>query len=406
MSSWCKGALLIVCCFSTLQIIAADAITGKVHNQTTNTAAVAEDVILLRLGDGMQEQARTKTDSQGAFEFHAVPDAHYIVRAMHQGVNYDQAVIETPLQIMVYDAVAKIPGLSGRMGIAQVEADGGALKVTEMYAISNETSPPVTQSGPRNFQFSLPPNAGLDSFIVKKAGGIWVKVSPSPVAGRTGSYTLDFPLRPGETYFKFSYHLPYDGRATLHLKLAYPILNFAVVHPPSMSFKARSGAFSSPGQVQGMRLEQAVKKPVVNDVPVFEVSGMGTAAAAAAGGPLSTTPSVAPTPAAPAGSSGGAHTSAPTSPSTPASPAWVIIPGIGAFLAAVIFAVWKRKRNTVSREAAASSAVRGTHVEALKQELFRLETEKLRGSISSEEYDSTRQALNANIQRALAREKN
>src|SRR5215510_4822849 len=125
MSSWSKGALLIVCCSSTLQIFAADAIAGKVHNQTTNTAAVAEDVILLRLGDGMQEQARTKTDSQCAFEFHAVPDAHYIVRAMHQGVNYDQAANETPLQILVYDAVAKIPGLSGRMGIAQVEADGG-----------------------------------------------------------------------------------------------------------------------------------------------------------------------------------------------------------------------------------------------------------------------------------------
>jgi hypothetical protein len=52
-----------------------------------------------------------------------------------------------------------------------------------------------------------------------------------------------------------------------------------------------------------------------------------------------------------------------------------------------------------------NSSARGAQVEALKQELFRLETEKLRGSISSEEYDSTKQALNANIQRALAREK-
>jgi hypothetical protein len=278
MSSWSKGALLIVCCFSTLQVLAADAIAGKVRNQTTNSAAAADEVILLRLGDGMQEQARTKTDSQGAFEFHAVPDAHYIVRVMHQGVNYDQAANETPLEIAVFDAVAKIPGLSGRMGIAQVEADGGALKVTEMYAVDNASSPPVTQSGARNFQFSLPQDADLDSFIVKKAGGIWVKVSPSPLSGRKGSYALDFPLRPGETLFKFTYHLPYDGRASLHLKLAYPILNFAVVHPPSMAFKAHAGAFNSPGLVQGMRLEQAVKKPV-NDVPVFEISGMGTAAA-------------------------------------------------------------------------------------------------------------------------------
>lgn len=41
----------------------------------------------------------------------------------------------------------------------------------------------------------------------------------------------------------------------------------------------------------------------------------------------------------------------------------------------------------------------------MKQELFKLETEKLRGSISLEEYASTKQALTANIERVLARDK-
>jgi len=292
------------------------------------------------------------------------------------------------------------------MGIAQVEADGGALKVTEMYAIDNHSAPPVTQAGPRNFEVSLPQNADLDSFIVRRAGGLWVKVSPAPVSGQKGRYALDFPLRPGETLFKFSYHLPYDGQATLHLKLAYPILNFAVVHPPSLSFKAlRPEAFNSPGEVQGMRLEQAVKKPVVGEAPAFRVSGMGTAAAAAARGPLSSVPSV-PTPAAPASSRAGAPASTPTSPGAFTNPIWIILPGIAAFLAALMLGLWRRKRNVVSREAAASEAVRGGLLDALKQELFKLETENLRGSISAEEYASTKQALAANIQRIVARDRN
>src|SRR5262249_36536459 len=179
------------------------------------------------------------------------------------------------------------------------------------------------------------------------------------------------------------------------------------VHPPSISFKAaHAGAFSSPGEVQGMRLEQAVKKPLVGDVPAFEVSGMGTAARAAAGSPLQSVPSVVPTPVAPASPSTGPLTSAPTSPKTTTNPTWVVLPGIAAFLAALMFAVGRRRRTSPGfKEAAASSAVRGTRVDALKQELFKLETEKLRGSISLEEYASTKQALTANIERVLARDK-
>jgi hypothetical protein len=321
-------------------------------------------------------------------------------------VNYDQAVSGAALEIPVYDAVAKIRDLSGNLGIAQVEADGGALKVTEMYAISNESTPPVTQAGPRNFEVSLPPEAVLDSFIVKRTGGIWVKVAPTPVAGHKGSYALDFPLRPGETLFKFSYHLPYEGQATLHLKLAYPIRNFAVVHPPSMVFKAiHPGAFNSPGLVQGLQLEQAARKPLAGDVPAFEVSGLGTAAPAASEGPLLSTPSLAPAPAAPAGSAAGTSSSAAASPGRTTNPIWVVLPGIGAFLAALILAVWRRRRTAVSTAAAATGAVREAHVEALKHELFKLETEKLRGSITLEQYASTKETLNANIQRALAQDK-
>ena len=50
------------------------------------------------------------------------------------------------------------------------------------------------------------------------------------------------------------------------------------MHPPSMSFKPSSvAAFASPGIAQGLRVEQAVGKPV-RDVAPFEVSGIGLVA--------------------------------------------------------------------------------------------------------------------------------
>src|SRR5215472_13468945 len=72
----------------------ADAVPGKVRNVTTSQAAVGDDVILLRLGNGMEEEARAKTDAQGAFTLNSSsPNAQYVVRVLHQGVNYDQTVI-------------------------------------------------------------------------------------------------------------------------------------------------------------------------------------------------------------------------------------------------------------------------------------------------------------------------
>ncbi len=43
--------------------LAADTITGVARNQTRGRLAAADEVILLRLDEGMQEDARTKTDA-------------------------------------------------------------------------------------------------------------------------------------------------------------------------------------------------------------------------------------------------------------------------------------------------------------------------------------------------------
>jgi len=172
----------------------ANTISGRVTNQTVARAAAGDDVILLRLGEGMQEVERTRTDPQGIFSFSANgSDADYIVRVLHQGVNYDQKLSgsPSPLQIAVYDAVARIPGLAGTMGIVQVESDGANLKVTEMYAIGNASNPPVTQSSAHNFEMSLPARAALDSFQVKRAGGVWVNATPSPLTGMKGRYGVN-----------------------------------------------------------------------------------------------------------------------------------------------------------------------------------------------------------------------
>jgi hypothetical protein len=347
ISSGIKSALLLlVCCSCALSACAADTIQGTVRNRTSEKAAAGDEVILLRLQNGMEEESRTRTDAAGAFSLPVVSaDAPHIVRVLHQGVNYDQTVSgKGPLQLAVYDAVPRIRGLQGNLGIAQVESDGQTLKVTEMYSISNDTVPPVTQSGPRNFEISIAPNATLDSLVVKRGGGVWVNLAPTSIKGKQGRYASDFPIRPGDTLFKFVYHLPSNGPTRLQVKLPYPIKNFAVMHPPSIAFKPSSAqAFTSPGMAQGLRVEQAASKPVVRDVPEFEVSGTGLAAQSqAASASLPTSPAAA-----------APKTDTPASAVIPVAPrwtenrVWILLSGITALLAAIAYAIWRKRKRTI-----------------------------------------------------------
>ena len=114
-----KNALLLAYCLLATSAMAADSVSGKVRNQTTGAPAAGDQVILLRLGEGMEEEAQTKTDSEGAFILNVnSPNAEHLVRVLHQGVNYDQVMTGTaPLEMKVFDAVTTIPALQGSMGI-------------------------------------------------------------------------------------------------------------------------------------------------------------------------------------------------------------------------------------------------------------------------------------------------
>jgi hypothetical protein len=390
----------------------ADPVSGKVRNITISQAAVGDDVILLRLGNGMEEEARAKTDAQGAFTLNpSSPNAQYVVRVIHQGVNYDQTVIgAAPLAIQVFDAVPQIHGLGGTIGIAQLESDGKTLKITEMYDIRNESSPPVTQASPHNYDIVLPEKAVFDSVEAKRGQGVWTKASPNRDPGKPGHYSIDFPFRPGDTLIKFTYHVPYAGVSTFHLKLPYPIKKFAVMHPPSMRFKAsRREAFTNPGQANGFQIETAVQQPLVGDVPPFEISGSGVASSAAAttiAPPLQAPqpPGIAAPPVAAVAPNPAARQPAEPAANTflePKGEWWLVPLAIAGLIMIGALAFWKLRATSLQPANAAPPLL-----EALKEELFQLEIDRAKGSISPEDYAATKEALNHTMQRAVEKGKN
>ncbi len=110
------GGLIAVCSASAL---AASSIKGVVRNLTRGRFAAGAEVTLFRLdqtglNQHMQEETRTKADSQGLFTLDVrYPDKLHLVRIVHQGVNYDrQASAGDDVSIDVFDAIAKVQGVT------------------------------------------------------------------------------------------------------------------------------------------------------------------------------------------------------------------------------------------------------------------------------------------------------
>jgi hypothetical protein len=407
---------VIALCVLPSLAFAASTITGSVRNQTTAAAAAGDEVILLRLLNGMQEEARTRIDSQGSFTFNAqLPESRYLVRVMHQAVNYDR---EAPLgggtvTINVFDAAPAVKGVAGKIEIIRIGSEGNSLHVSDMYDIKNDSSPPVTQASEHNFEFYLPPKAVISSVMAAGPNSGGVKISAAPVTKEPGHYTVNFPLRPGETKFAINYDLPYSGRAVLRPRLFYPVEQLAVMFPPSMAFKSDSPGFHPLMNEKDVDVE-ALNQVAAGPVPSFEISGNGAPPPlSAAHAQPQTRPQspfdvqARPTAPSQAPASASQHPTLDAASASIQANSLLIPVAIGAVLVVGIgLVIWSRRARKPGSQAVLTSAPASQSarlVEAVKEELFQLEQEKLRGAISREEYATAKQALDQAVERAVAK---
>jgi hypothetical protein len=377
----------------------AQTITGTVHNETTGKPSAGDEVVLLRLDNGMLNEAETKTDDQGAFTLNTqFADQPHVVRVLHQGVNYDHTItVKSPLDIKVFDSAPKVEAVGGWISIVKVESDGKNFNIMEMHAVNNTSNPQRTQDNPRNFELALPAKAQLDSAMVAGPGGIRVKTDPQPVAGKQGHYLIGFPLKPGLTLYWVQYHLPYQGHIDFHPVLSYSSQMYSVQYPKSMTFvTSEKDGFHPILDQDGMKVE-AINQPQAGSIPAFQLSGVGalppdsqlTAEAhprtvpARPPGTSTAQPDHAPTPTRPGGA-------APARGST--AKALAIIALVVAALGMVVFILWRG-------QATKQQATR----QALKEKLFQLENDRLRGSISAEQYAATKETLNQTLEQVVGK---
>jgi hypothetical protein len=401
----------------------AQVISGTVTNRTANKPASGDEVVLLSLGQGMEEVGRTKTDAKGNFTFKiADANAPHLIRAIHQDVTYHRMAPPgtSSVEVEVYDVSKKLNSLNVTADVMRLQAQNDQLRGVRLFSINNNSSPPLTQMNDRNFEFYLPDGAQIDTAMAKTAGGQPINSAPVPQKEKN-RYAFVFPLRPGETQFQVAFHVAYNGEARIDPRALYGAQHFVVMLPKTMQFTPDPGSgFQS---MQDPRRSDAVvqiaSSTQAGQPLAFKISGTGalteggneqqgesgqTAGSAAAEGRDSRP--------------GGGLGPPIDAPDPLEKYRWYVLAGFATVLAGGAIYIARRSQTAAGKDFVASDLPvpggqlvskpvtterPGLLLEALKDEIFELEIEHKQGRISQGEYAAAKAALDHTLERAVKR---
>ena len=373
---------------------------GTVKNGTTGQAAPGIEVVLIQLQGGMQPVANSKTDAQGQFSFDnpSLGAQPMLVRAVYKGINFHQPVPpgRSDVEVSIFEPSKDPKTISIASRIVFFQPSGANLTVAEEYSIQNNSQPPQAFfRADGNFEFVIPKDAHLQQ--VAASGPTGMPVVQAPIDKTKGKYAIAYAIRPGQNTVRYSYEIPYAGNAaTVKVATIYPAARLLVVASPTMQISGEG--LAAGGQEQGMSVYGRENVPANN---VMAVNVSGTAPPLQAGGAES------------GGDQGGQESqSAAPAANIQSVPGrldvlkWPLIAGfVGIFaLGAMLLArkpvvavagdvpAAKAAKRTESAPASLSQvdAAVGTSLDALKDQMFRLELRRQAGTISEAEYAQER----------------
>jgi hypothetical protein len=402
-------------------------VTGTVTNKTSGKPAAGDTVVLVEPMAGMAEVAHSTVDAKGHYSLDRPSNNPALVKVTHQGADFfadvpqDGAVRE----ISVYDVAPKVEGVFIEADVLEIETDNGQLRVIERYFVHNTSMPPRTQWSQKSFEIVLPEEAVVASAQAQRpsAGSLPTSLKLQP-NGPKGHYAFNFPIQPDEgekdTQFQITYQVPYSGKFTFRPQVSLSAQNIGVLLPKGMTFAAGSGSAFQPIQ-QDPNIQTFVSKNAVPGKALeFTVSGEGSMPreqqAAAPGAPAGQDASA-------PGTQPGGGIGAPINTPDPLSKyKWWILGGLALVLAAAAAFLLRKPADApgmiptfepqmatatspVPAAAYASPASKNSALlNALKDELFALESEKLTGSLAPAEYAEVKAALEIVLKRALKRQ--
>lgn len=422
----------------------AATITGVVTDRTTGKPSSGDTVAVINTSQSMDEIAKATSDGQGHFSVNAPDGGQILLHVTHAGAEYFKSMQPGAgsVDIDVYDSAKKIDGISGEALVLRAETDatGKMLNVAENFFVQNASAPPRTEYGGNTFDFYLPKGAQVLETLASAPGGLPTNTKLVTLDAANGHYAFTFPIRPGETRFQVAYLIPYNGTQAFALKLSVPTGDVAVMVPKTMQFQG-SAAFqplNDPSVVNSQSYDAhqpAQAKPIeftlsgTGQLPESDTAQGGTQAGGGASGSGAAAGFGAAQTTTASGQRPGGGMAPPDDPNGTNDPwakyKWWIVSLLGLALVAGAGIMLKGSPAVavagpvpVPQDDLAAPAVGfGTGaaplpaalgganplLQALKDELFALEADRLAGKLTDAEYAQQKAAFDVVLRRALSR---
>ena len=307
------------------------------------------------------------------------------------------------MAVRVFDAAASIKEISilDHAIAIQTSEDGATLSGEEFYTVGNQSSPPRTLTGKQTLEFYLPEGASITESSVQ-TGKTQLKTAVIP-GGEKNKYAFVFPIRPGQTQFHIQYTVPYSGKLELDPRSDLPTQTLMVAAPDSIKFAASdSSVYEAKSNPQFKSVNFFIAKNITPKQKVaFAISGKGEM-------PREQEQASAPNdngrrgePSGPGGGMGVPN----ERPDPLHSGQWLFLGVLSLFLAAGGVFVYTSNQNVAATAGPAIPQDRSTLLmEAMKEEVFQLESDRLQGKINPQDYQTAKAALDKTLQRAVQRQ--
>lgn len=386
-------------------------VVGAVFNLTTGSPLANAPVTLVQLQGNMNSINHTRTDASGHYRFSENVPGPFLVQVDYQGVPYFAKVTDGQAEtnVSVYNVSSDINLLRVDAEIMVLQPDQGQLAVVNEYRVENGLQPMRTLAAKGGmFRFRVPPGAHVDMVQVVAPNEMPLARTALPTADHN-VYSVETPLRPGETKIQISYRVPYAGaKAAITETPVFVPSHFEVYVPQPMQFSG--SGFAQVGAQQGYNVygvtSAAVPKtvnfavsgtaPLPSEVTNGSASGAAPPASSASSGPEA---AASPLPAAASG--------AVPMPTLLERNKWTVFIVLALIAAAGFGLLLSRsEKQPVTVAAGLAPAVApptpappplGDELARLKDDLFLLEVRHHTGHISEAEYTQSRAALNARM---------
>lgn len=256
----------------------AGTLQGTVINRTTGKPQPNVPLDFLSPMANMAQLAAVTSDAQGRFSVtnNSIGSGPVLIRATFHEVSFNTFAPPSRPQIDVdVFEISKDPNtISIPSHVIIFEPQGAKLVGAEEYEVQNASQPPVAFFRTEgNFDFAIPDGGELGQ--VSTTGSSGMAIPQASIDKGKGHYAIAYAFRPGQTNVRLSYGLSYaSNSATVKLPVTYAGEKILVVVPPGIT--VAGDGLTAAGQEQGMMVFTHDPLPAKGALTV-SLSGVATA---------------------------------------------------------------------------------------------------------------------------------